>query len=182
MQFVPSLLLAQINVLEVGYHNEHHDFPNVAWGNLPKVLPPGWSTIRLSDMSRASSTICHRKVRDMAPEFYDHLPRCKSWLLPYRNKCRGQCQILRMLSADRHECCALQLCTQRTGTLLRYIFDDSISPYSRVKRNVKKRAPVTQCIVSLARRACSNLAYCACPLPQVHITAAARAWCSVCCR
>mmetsp|Transcript_103927 Transcript_103927/g.247361 ORF Transcript_103927/g.247361 Transcript_103927/m.247361 type:complete len:333 (+) Transcript_103927:55-1053(+) len=65
----------------VGYHNEHHDFPNVAWGNLPKV-------------------------RDMAPEFYDNLPRCNSWL----------------------------------GTLLRYIFDDTISPYSRVKRDVKKKA------------------------------------------
>ncbi|CAE7530276.1 DEGS1 [Symbiodinium sp. CCMP2456] len=68
----------------VGYHNEHHDFPNVAWGNLPKV-------------------------RDMAPEFYDNLPRCNSWL----------------------------------GTLLRYIFDDTISPYSRVKRDVKKKASTT---------------------------------------
>ena len=59
----------------VGYHNEHHDFPNIAWTNLPKV-------------------------RKIAPEFYDSLPQCKSW----------------------------------PGVILRYIFDDSISPYSRVKR------------------------------------------------
>lgn len=63
----------------VGYHNEHHDFPNIAWSNLPKV-------------------------RKIAPEFYDHLPQCASW----------------------------------PGTILRYIFDDSISPYSRVKRVTKK--------------------------------------------
>eukprot|EP00913_Durusdinium_trenchii_P030973 g29010.t1 len=62
----------------VGYHNEHHDFPNIAWSNLPKV-------------------------RDIAPEFYDHLPQCKSW----------------------------------PGAILRYIFDDSISPFSRVKRTKK---------------------------------------------
>jgi len=59
----------------VGYHNEHHDFPNIAWTNLPKV-------------------------RKIAPEFYDTLPQCKSW----------------------------------PGVILRYIFDDSISPFSRVKR------------------------------------------------
>jgi len=59
----------------VGYHNEHHDFPNIPWTNLPKV-------------------------RQIAPEFYDNLPQCKSW----------------------------------PGTILRYIFDDSISPFSRVKR------------------------------------------------
>jgi len=62
----------------VGYHNEHHDFPNIAWSNLPKV-------------------------RKVAPEFYDDLPQCKSW----------------------------------PGTLFRYIFDNSISPYSRVKRHCK---------------------------------------------
>jgi len=63
----------------VGYHNEHHDFPNVAWSSLPKV-------------------------REIAPEYYDHLPQCKSWF----------------------------------GCLMKYIFDDSISPYSRVKRQNKR--------------------------------------------
>jgi len=62
----------------VGYHNEHHDFPNIAWSGLPKV-------------------------RKIAPEFYDHLPQCTSW----------------------------------PGVLFRYIFDNSISPYSRVKRHSK---------------------------------------------
>jgi len=60
----------------VGYHNEHHDFPNIPWSRLPEV-------------------------RKVAPEFYDHLPQCKSW----------------------------------PGVILRYIFDDSIGPYSRVKKD-----------------------------------------------
>lgn len=59
----------------VGYHNEHHDFPNIPWSNLPKV-------------------------REIAPEFYNDLPQCTSWC----------------------------------GAIFRYIFDNSISPYSRVKR------------------------------------------------
>jgi sphingolipid delta-4 desaturase len=68
----------------VGYHNEHHDFPNIAWSNLPKV-------------------------RELAPEFYDTLPQCKSW----------------------------------PGVIFRYIFDNSISPYSRMKRqSVGKKASV----------------------------------------
>merc|ERR1719210_890925 len=64
----------------VGYHNEHHDFPNVAWSKLPRV-------------------------REIAPEYYNNLPQCNSWV----------------------------------GVILRYIFDDSISPFSRVKR-IKKYA------------------------------------------
>lgn len=40
----------------VGYHNEHHDFPSVPWTRLPAL-------------------------RALAPEFYDTLPRHESW--PY---------------------------------------------------------------------------------------------------
>ena len=39
----------------VGYHNEHHDFPNVPWTRLPTL-------------------------KKMAPEFYDTLPYHTSWL------------------------------------------------------------------------------------------------------
>jgi len=63
----------------VGYHNEHHDFPSIPWSRLATV-------------------------KAIAPEYYDDLPQCRSW----------------------------------PGTLLRYIFDDSISPFSRVKRTAKK--------------------------------------------
>jgi len=63
----------------VGYHNEHHDFPNIAWSSLPKV-------------------------RQIAPEFYNDLPQCPSW----------------------------------PGIIIKYIFDDNLSPFSRVKRGKKK--------------------------------------------
>lgn len=40
--------------LNVGYHNEHHDFPSIPWNNLPDV-------------------------KKRAPEFYDNLHSHKSW-------------------------------------------------------------------------------------------------------
>jgi len=72
-----------LNVLayNVGYHNEHHDFPNIPWSKLPEV-------------------------RKIAPEFYDNLPQCKSW----------------------------------PGVIARYIFDDSITPFSRVKRSCETKS------------------------------------------
>ncbi|KDN37239.1 hypothetical protein K437DRAFT_251995 [Tilletiaria anomala UBC 951] len=47
-----------LNILcyNVGYHNEHHDFPSVPWTRLPAL-------------------------RKMAPEFYDCLPSHRSWPL-----------------------------------------------------------------------------------------------------
>ena len=38
----------------VGYHNEHHDFPTIPWSKLPLL-------------------------RAIAPEFYNTLPQCSSW-------------------------------------------------------------------------------------------------------
>jgi sphingolipid delta-4 desaturase len=40
--------------LQVGYHNEHHDFPSIPWTRLPAL-------------------------RKLAPEFYDTLPSHPSW-------------------------------------------------------------------------------------------------------
>ncbi|XP_048213383.1 sphingolipid delta(4)-desaturase DES1-like [Perognathus longimembris pacificus] len=62
----------------VGYHNEHHDFPNIPGKNLPLV-------------------------RKIAAEYYDNLPHYNSWL----------------------------------KVLYDFVMDDTLSPYSRMKRPPK---------------------------------------------
>jgi hypothetical protein len=42
------------NNSQVGYHNEHHDFPAIPWTRLPAL-------------------------RELAPEFYDTIPSHPSW-------------------------------------------------------------------------------------------------------
>lgn len=64
--------------LNVGFHNEHHDFPSIPWNNLPKL-------------------------KNAAPEFYDNLISHKSW----------------------------------TKLWLRFLFDPSLSLYSRLVRTDK---------------------------------------------
>ena len=58
-----------------GYHNIHHDLPNIPWSRLPQA-------------------------REICKDYYDSLPECKSW---------GWC-------------------------IVKYIFDDSVGPFSRKKR------------------------------------------------
>ncbi len=64
--------------LNVGFHNEHHDFPSVPWNNLPKL-------------------------KKAAPEFYENLVWYRSWV----------------------------------KLLLQFIFDPSLSLYSRMVRSDK---------------------------------------------
>jgi sphingolipid 4-desaturase/C4-monooxygenase len=51
-----------IVALNVGYHNEHHDFPSVPWNKLPKL-------------------------KMLAPEFYENLVHHKSWVKLFFNFC-----------------------------------------------------------------------------------------------
>ncbi len=62
----------------MGYHNEHHDFSNIPWNNLPKL-------------------------KKMAPEYYEPLKSYRSW----------------------------------TAVLLKFIFDPSMSTYSRIVHTPK---------------------------------------------
>jgi sphingolipid delta-4 desaturase len=80
-------LLNYVN-FNVGYHNEHHDFPKIPWSRLPEV-------------------------RKIAPEWYDHLPHHDSYI----------------------------------KVIWKYITDDSMGPWSRVKRKTcskfkKKNRPI----------------------------------------
>ena len=53
----PSLLscyIADVGIAQVGYHNEHHDFPSIPWTRLPAL-------------------------NRIAKDFYDPLPSHKSW-------------------------------------------------------------------------------------------------------
>jgi sphingolipid delta-4 desaturase len=65
-----------ILALNIGYHNEHHDFPDVPWTRLPRL-------------------------KATAPSFYDGLATHKSW----------------------------------SGLLVRFIFDDSFTLFTRVDRS-----------------------------------------------
>ncbi|XP_039594865.1 sphingolipid delta(4)-desaturase DES1 [Polypterus senegalus] len=70
-----SLNLLTFNV---GYHNEHHDFPSIPGRRLPEV-------------------------KKIASEYYEHLPQYTSWV----------------------------------KVLYDFIMDDTLSPYSRIKRKLK---------------------------------------------
>jgi len=61
----------------VGYHNEHHDFPKVPWTKLPVL-------------------------KKMAPEYYDTLPHYTSYV----------------------------------AVMWRYVFDEEIGPFARIKRKM----------------------------------------------
>jgi sphingolipid delta-4 desaturase len=64
----------------MGYHIEHHDFPNIPWSRLPEV-------------------------RKIAPEFYENLPKVDSYF----------------------------------KVILKYIFDGSLGPWSRIALEEKKQ-------------------------------------------
>jgi sphingolipid delta-4 desaturase len=66
---------ANVVAMNVGYHNEHHDFPSIPWNRLPRL-------------------------KGAAPEYYEGLEYHGSW----------------------------------TGLLLRFVFDQELSLFSRAVR------------------------------------------------
>jgi sphingolipid delta-4 desaturase len=71
-----------IVALNIGYHNEHHDFPDIPWTLLPRL-------------------------KAMAPTFYDGLKTHESW----------------------------------SGLLLRFVFDDRFTLFTRVDRSAATSPP-----------------------------------------
>lgn len=60
----------------VGYHNEHHDFPAVPGSRLPEVSFLYFSVLILIGII---TLVCFQ-VKKIAPEFYDDLPQHNSWI------------------------------------------------------------------------------------------------------
>lgn len=92
----------------VGYHNEHHDFPAVPGSRLPEVfslliLP--FSTPRtLIIIGQYNYRFTFAmQVKKIAPEYYDNLPQHSSWI----------------------------------GVLYDFVMDPDIGPYARMKRKHK---------------------------------------------
>lgn len=61
--------------LNVGYHNEHHDFPSVPWNHLPKVkaAAPQWYDTLVSHMSWAA--LVYRFIFDPQLSLYSRMLR-----------------------------------------------------------------------------------------------------------
>lgn len=94
----------------VGYHNEHHDFPAVPGSRLPEVCSCNHFeiTYSLNDLvifpNLPKVNLCNClfffKVKRIAAEFYDNLPQHHSWV----------------------------------SVLYDFVTDPEIGPYARIKR------------------------------------------------
>lgn len=58
----------------VGYHNEHHDFPTVPWSRLPQV----------KSIFILITNLTNKKIKKIAPEFYEDMP-CYRLIIKFCN-------------------------------------------------------------------------------------------------